>query len=861
MGWYRGRGLWSLILLLALAVAAAVATQVNGPQPVHAEEGLGARYDNNNSGLIDRDEVFAAIFNYFDGTLSQDAVLTLIGLFVSKVPVAPPPEPTPTAREAAVERIAEIIGGRSPGYLVDLWLLDAELGVAAARQPCVTAWEQEGNREEACRFVIRSLKDDLPEIASADVELAKLTVSVPWFLDGLTYHELILIRKLGGVATEDLELARLIVSFPWFADGSFDGPEASSAVGVLGDLASTDVELARHAAGLLLADGVPHRRANPLGHLDDLATTEIELARRAADFPWLADEVTEAEAVTMRLLAKLAASDIDLARGVSEQSWLEDEGEFAGPVLGSLSSLADNHADYLGLLIGQPWFADGLNREEAAFVTTLGWAIRRGPELYTDLLQTRYTQHRAVSLPMAGEVNIWIIQNTPFPPGEDLLTVIEDTARFSEQFMGVPFPKTDIILLIVENVGEGYGIYSAKHLASFMLAVRRSDGVRSVRHETAHYYTTVGLHWLSEGWAEFLVAYVRDRTGVQSMADRMIEVSQEVQRQCLELNEIENIRHYVYLRRSEDHTCPYAMGENLLLNVYEQFGEGALAATLSELHFRRVTTGGERTSEIAVFETFAKHIPPERQEEFLSLYRRLHGGPPEDPAADLSDDHGDEASAATEIVEGDIVEGSLDYQWDFDYFRLPVQEGQVYEAIVTHEALRPSSINVYASDGQTSLVRLFRDSIPAGPRLLWEAVGSDEHYFAVHNFGGKSGPYTLTINRLVTIPDDHGDTPLTATDISVNDVVSGSIDHPDDIDIFRYEAVEGRRYWASLKFGTLTHGGLMAFVPAHASRGKPVATISSPARISGSRFYIVIGLDGAVGTYTLHTGGETASVE
>ena len=635
-------------------------------------------------------------------------------------------------------------------------------------------------------------------IASADVELARLAVSVPWFVDGVTYYELISLRQLGNVAGKDTELARSIASFPWFADGSFDGQDASVALGELDRIASTDIELARKIAGLWLANGVSRHEANSLVHLIDLALKDIELARRIAEFSWLADGTTEEEAAALRLLNQLAAFDIEFAREVGGHSWFEDRGTFSAYILNSLNSLVHRAPDALSKLTSRPWFADGLDDEEAALVVTLGWVVARSPELYADLLRTHYTRYRAFSLPVAGDVNIWVFQNTPFPPHEDLLAVIEDTARISERFLGVPFPTNDIILLVVDDVDRRYGFYATKFLASFMVATRRPGGLRSVRHETAHYYFNSAPQWLTEGGAEFIVAYVKDRTGVQSMSDRRTEVSQEVRSQCFDLNEIENIRHFTYLWGRSGHICPYAMGENLLHNVYEVFGEDVLASALGELTglmlARELTSGIDRERENLVFDTFLKHIPTERTEEFLNLYRRLHGGPYEEPGVDLSDDHGDEATVATDIAVGEVTEGSLDYHFDFDYFKFRAEEGQRYLISVNHETLRSSSLLLYGPDGQTREGYLDRARVSFGPQMRWIAPAFGDYYFAIQNFGGKSGSYTTTIASVAPIPDDHGDSAAAATDISVGEIVEGIIDHSFDFDFFRIQAVAGQKY-------------------------------------------------------------------
>ena len=88
----------STLLAVAIALLAVAAPQAIQRQSVHADTGLGQRYDTNDSGFIDRDEVLAAIFDYLGGELSRDDVLKLVGLYFSDAPVTRSDE-TPTELE------------------------------------------------------------------------------------------------------------------------------------------------------------------------------------------------------------------------------------------------------------------------------------------------------------------------------------------------------------------------------------------------------------------------------------------------------------------------------------------------------------------------------------------------------------------------------------------------------------------------------------------------------------------------------------------------------------------------------------------------------------------------------------------
>ena len=461
-------------------------------------------------------------------------------------------------------------------------------------------------------------------------------------------------------------------------------------------------------------------------------------------------------------------------------------------------------------------------------------------------------------------MNIWVFQNVPFPPREDLLAIIEDTVRFSEEFLGVPFPTKDIVLLVMDKSYRVRGIHGGTHMA----LVRHDElevEVPSVPHETAHYYFdagSTGPRWLTEGAAEFIEGYVNDMTGVQDLDDRKLELSKKVKWKCLDSKDLENIRHYTYLYQDAKgifDLCTYHLGEHFLHALSETMGQEAMRAALRELLLRELVKepGLDRQAvEDRIYLTFLKHTPSDRKEEVRILYRRMHGGPHQDPEADLSDDHGDEASSASLVEMGETVGGTLDHMWDFDYFRFHAEEGQVYQVNVTHETLRASNIYVYAADGLTKQKWMFRHRVPSGPRFVWESQNSGEHYFAVHNFDGKTGRYTLTISPLVTDPDDHGDTPTTATHIPVEAVVKGSIDHESDFDVFRFEAVEGRQYSVSLRFGTLEDGRVSLYTSEHGGSGPGGHSISGPAWSTGAHYYIVFGLHGAVGTYSLVTDGD-----
>ena len=83
----RQRTFWIPFVLLVLAVVGAHGYQT---QTVSAEMNVGARYDTDYNGYIEREEVIAAIADYFDGELTRDEIIALISLYFSQSPVKRP---------------------------------------------------------------------------------------------------------------------------------------------------------------------------------------------------------------------------------------------------------------------------------------------------------------------------------------------------------------------------------------------------------------------------------------------------------------------------------------------------------------------------------------------------------------------------------------------------------------------------------------------------------------------------------------------------------------------------------------------------------------------------------------------------
>ncbi len=274
---------------------------------------------------------------------------------------------------------------------------------------------------------------------------------------------------------------------------------------------------------------------------------------------------------------------------------------------------------------------DDSSAEAVALLAVLGriWQMADGL-LYNDLSRAHFAQSATVSLPLAGEVNLWVFQSRPFPRGEDEITALEESVRTAEELMGVPFPVTDVVLL-VPLADHGFGL--AAFYGAF-ITMRRAENEslhwRTMYHEVAHYYLDggVGPPWLVEGGSEFVADYIWAHTAgreypmaVKSLAWRWRRIQN-----CLEQG-VENIQQMSELRSRvpELAQCHYYLGSYFLLNLYEAIGKEAIGTTLGEFHLLRQSVGRQATEE-EVYQAFLRNTPPEGKELLRDVYRRIHGG-------------------------------------------------------------------------------------------------------------------------------------------------------------------------------------------------------------------------------------------
>ena len=521
-------------------------------------------------------------------------------------------------------------------------------------------WPADGLNANEMRALIGIMR-----IAKHDHELASSLLDFSWPSDGITFAESRLLYSLSSLIPHRTGILEHLLEYQWLADGVSE--TEALALAALVDLSRWDPELARQAlnyewvvdgftwnefvvldelrytsgrvqsyirdpdsrplelAGDLgwLADGLNANEIRAYAGIAEIGQLSPQIQAQLLGYSWIADGISQKESETIFALRNIVLNDVELAQEIVGMGLLDDPiRDSNGYALKSLGYPAIT-PDNLALLINQPWFADGLDEEEIAFIA-IASGIRQffSDSQYRSLLQTWSTQHTTVSLPLAGEVKVWVFVHGTFPNSDDALEMIEEAARALESLMGAPFPTNDVILWLIdrESFSGGYiGYHNGDHMA---LSTAIADRF-TIYHETAHYYFFHGGNspWFGEGGADFISYYTMDQVGFRSL-ETSLEILQS-NTYCAEQG-FENLQELVDY--GESHYCNYHLGSLFLVSLFELLGEQVMSAALSELYLQPELKGRDITEE-DFYLTFLKHTPLELRDEFRDLYRRIHGGP------------------------------------------------------------------------------------------------------------------------------------------------------------------------------------------------------------------------------------------
>ena len=508
---------------------------------------------------------------------------------------------------------------------------DASLAAAVLSLPWVT--DGIATHESAALSKIAS-------IATRDTALARTIVGFSWMLDDISGDESNALQNLSAAAAGSVAMSRSLVSFPWVADDITE--QEWNAIGRFADLAQMDPSIAETVVGFpWVADDINEHERWSLRYLSDLTNRSLDLGARAAQLPWVIDEITEDERWTLWLLNDLAASDATLAGELMAMPFLTASFETRDRhALNSLRLLNESPSN-LEFVTDQPWFKNGLDDVDASFVAVLYDLSIRSPDEFTTMVVTRHVKTSVFTLPLAGETEIIAFRLTSFSLTSTVLSQVESAVRAMEQLMGVPFPRNEIILLFLDPTDfQKIGVVTlALHVGTHMIVSRpeviQGDFKHTLAHEIAHYYwgSQNAPLWFREGGADFLASYALDQSQQVSLSERRHQLDIGGARTCA-IAGIDYIQRLIddlaaqgYSKHQSSYSflCNYALGEFLLLNLYQAMGFDGSSNAWNELYLL-AKAEGRPVTEQEIHQAFFGQASASQLAEVSQLYDRWHRG-------------------------------------------------------------------------------------------------------------------------------------------------------------------------------------------------------------------------------------------
>lgn len=305
------------------------------------------------------------------------------------------------------------------------------------------------------------------------------------------------------------------------------------------------------------------------------------LAEKIEDLPWVKDGIERRrEAAAVNALIRLA--DAGYMERLIEEPWVVEGRNHAA--LMELQFLSWD-PETLNKIMSHPAISDGITDQESKVLATLATAaypVEQNLEdhnLLDKLLDPEQVtlEERTITLPLAGATEVTLIRTSP----GDARTIdfVERSVRSIEGFMGIPFPRRQVIFLFVEAPGGGKNLDSHVQIRTDERDIDRLSGgadswLSIVAHETAHYYWRGHPTWLSEGAARFMEAVVADRLHIStdSILRGLYQTSHSPCTLVQTIAELEALDPPVP-KTFEYYDCEYLLGTALLHDLYHNMDE------------------------------------------------------------------------------------------------------------------------------------------------------------------------------------------------------------------------------------------------------------------------------------------------
>ena len=352
--------------------------------------------------------------------------------------------------------------------------------------------------------------------------------------------------------------------------------------------------------------------------------------------PWIRDGIQGLNEVSaVRALTSLA--DAGHTMKLIDEPWVIEGRNH--PALQTLDFLRSSYPETLHKVMSHPTISDGITDQEAKVLATLATAADPVAEVLDDhdlldkLLDPEQVilEERTITLPLAGEIELTIIRTRP-GVGRTM-DLIEQSVRSIEEFMGLPFPRRQVIYLFATAPGGGKNFGTHVHIRPDE-QVWSSERVRAgamlslLAHETSHHYWRGVPRWIVEGAAVFMHIVAADR-----LHDPIETVLLEQFKPCQLVQTISELEALEADPSSFDYyDCLYSFGPLLFHDLYHNMDETTFRLAFRRLYLHTVYSvpnecrnAGGVTAICHVGEAFKTYVPEEVTSAVEDVITRWYG--------------------------------------------------------------------------------------------------------------------------------------------------------------------------------------------------------------------------------------------
>ena len=247
----------------------------------------------------------------------------------------------------------------------------------------------------------------IQEITVVDSSLAQDIVALPWIADDINDNELVALAQLRDITAHDPSLAANLVNAPWVSDGMT--PTEHLALVVVRGIAQEDVSLAHSIvnaaapAGGIDDDDLTELTGSSNYFLERIERDHPAIGETVRGYRWLDGSTgwdrretlsgllarpildraaSYREWVVLISLEEIASANPELAERVASLAWLADDiTEFEAVAINRISDIVRADPLFPERIVDLPWFVDGITEHELRAISNVTTAVHGAPRI------------------------------------------------------------------------------------------------------------------------------------------------------------------------------------------------------------------------------------------------------------------------------------------------------------------------------------------------------------------------------------------------------------------------------------------------------------------------------------------------